>query len=276
MPFRKIAGACAALLYAKAFAGSIAATHRVRGTLIGYWTLVGWGVSPRSAPPHDNQSIWDSDQFVIAAAFVKALEEWLIRRAVQHQFWPASPLPHFPAKSDRRRSPMPWDKITGRPLKSSRRCTRPKRHYVARMNDDKVHGQGEGIKIRLLGRRSPSRNTPLLGCVGGCKRLSGDYIVRLLERTVAYLELRWAVGRSSSLRIPKSFRGQDRILEISRLGARRYVDAPGGLALYDREAFAKFGVELSLMVDGLDSQTHHASSAPNLLANTRGKQHNRG
>ena len=67
---------------------------------------------------------------------------------------------------------------------------------------------------------------------------------------MGYLGLRWSVVRSSSLNIPKSFRGQDRIIEITRrLGARRYLNSPGGRAMYDSEIFAKSGMELLFLAD---------------------------
>ena len=75
-----------------------------------------------------------------------------------------------------------------------------------------------------------------------------DYIVRLLECAVAWLGLPWNVIRSSSLDLPASLRGQDRILEIARrLGARRYVNPPGGRDLYDAAAFAGAGIELRFL-----------------------------
>jgi hypothetical protein len=75
-----------------------------------------------------------------------------------------------------------------------------------------------------------------------------DYISRLLERVVAYLGLRWSVIRSSALAIPESFRGQERILEITRrVGAHRYLNAPGGRGLYDPKVFADCGIELAFL-----------------------------
>jgi hypothetical protein len=75
-----------------------------------------------------------------------------------------------------------------------------------------------------------------------------DYIVDLLEQTCAYLGLRWNVIRSSSLEIPETLRGQDRIVEIaSRLGAGRYLNAPGGRELYAPAAFAERGIELAFL-----------------------------
>ena len=77
-----------------------------------------------------------------------------------------------------------------------------------------------------------------------------DYIERLLERIVTYLGLPWTTVRSSTLNVPTSFRGQDRILEIARrLGAGRYVNAPGGRELYQSGPFAEAGVELSFLPD---------------------------
>jgi hypothetical protein len=74
------------------------------------------------------------------------------------------------------------------------------------------------------------------------------YLELLLERIAKYLGLRWNVVRSSSLGIPQGLRGQDRILEIvRRVGARKYVNAPGGKELYSQEAFAQADVELSFL-----------------------------
>jgi hypothetical protein len=75
-----------------------------------------------------------------------------------------------------------------------------------------------------------------------------DYIERLLELTVAYCGVPWRTVRSSSLNVPAEFRGQDRIIEIARrVGARRYVNAPGGRDLYDPAAFAENGIELGFL-----------------------------
>jgi hypothetical protein len=83
-----------------------------------------------------------------------------------------------------------------------------------------------------------------------------DYIERLLNRTVAYLGLPWNTIRSASLDIPPSFRGQDRILEIARrLGARRYLNAPGGRRLYDAAAFGATGIELKFLDDNVGPTT---------------------
>jgi hypothetical protein len=74
------------------------------------------------------------------------------------------------------------------------------------------------------------------------------YLERLLERIVRYLGFSWTVLRSSTLEIPAALRGQDRILEIARrLGATRYLNSPGGAALYDAGAFAAAGIQLQFL-----------------------------
>jgi hypothetical protein len=75
-----------------------------------------------------------------------------------------------------------------------------------------------------------------------------DYIVRLLQTACATLDAPWNVVRSSSLDVPASFRGQDRILEICRrLDAENYINAPGGRELYDAQAFGEAGVRLQFL-----------------------------
>jgi hypothetical protein len=75
-----------------------------------------------------------------------------------------------------------------------------------------------------------------------------DYLIQTLERTAQALRLPWRVLRSSSLAIPPELHGQERILEIARrLGAKRYLNAPGGQALYDRKSFEASGIELRFL-----------------------------
>lgn len=89
---------------------------------------------------------------------------------------------------------------------------------------------------------------PLLDQVRAPAGRPVDYITGLMETACGLLELPWNVVRSSSLDIPADLRGQDRILEIARrLGATRYVNAPGGVDLYDAATFAKSGIELAFL-----------------------------
>jgi hypothetical protein len=108
----------------------------------------------------------------------------------------------------------------------------------------------------LLARRLQSFRLPaakegvqqIIETLGAPEGSPLDYIERLLHEVVRYLGLRWNVIRSSALNLSGALRGQDRVLEIIRmLGARRYVNAPGGRGLYDSAAFAKAGIELHFL-----------------------------
>lgn len=102
-------------------------------------------------------------------------------------------------------------------------------------------------RIPLLAR--PRQPEPEL--VASLVDLSGtpvDYLERLLRAIVTYLGLEWQTVRSSTLEVPESIRGQDRIIEIARrLGALRYVNAPGGRALYEPRRFEAAGIELQFL-----------------------------
>jgi hypothetical protein len=77
-----------------------------------------------------------------------------------------------------------------------------------------------------------------------------DHLEDGLNLTASLLGLRGTALRSSTLRIDRELRGQDRVLEIVRqLGGRRYVNAPGGRHLYDHSAFTRAGVALEFLPD---------------------------
>ncbi len=69
-----------------------------------------------------------------------------------------------------------------------------------------------------------------------------------LRRVCDYLGLapRWHV--SSSLNKDNSLRGQNKVLAIcEELGAKHYINVPGGKSLYDHAAFANHGMQLFLI-----------------------------
>ena len=100
----------------------------------------------------------------------------------------------------------------------------------------------------LSTQHGPQALRSMIDILLGPRERPVDYIARLLECAVAYLGLPWNVIRSSSLNLPGSLHGQARILEIvRRLGARRYVNPPGGRGLYDPAAFADVGIELRFL-----------------------------
>ena len=75
-----------------------------------------------------------------------------------------------------------------------------------------------------------------------------NHIVGLMELACAALGLPWSVTRSSEMDLPRDLKGQDRILAIAKAhGATHYVNAPGGRALYEPDAFAQAGIELGFL-----------------------------
>lgn len=75
-----------------------------------------------------------------------------------------------------------------------------------------------------------------------------DYLERNLLAVLHRLGIACPVVRSSTLDIDPALRGQQRILAIAgRLGAVRYLNAPGGRELYDAEAFARCGIRLEFL-----------------------------
>ncbi len=118
-----------------------------------------------------------------------------------------------------------------------------------RFPSDAAELLAERLRPFSLAARDPAA-AAILAALANLEGTPVDYIARLLELTVRYCGLRWNVVRSSTLNVPAEFRGQDRILEIARrVGARRYVNAPGGRDLYDAAAFAAAGIELRFLRD---------------------------
>jgi hypothetical protein len=75
-----------------------------------------------------------------------------------------------------------------------------------------------------------------------------DYIVRLLRWAAVRLDVPWTVLRSSTLDIDPAKRGEARILAIAeKQNATTYLNAPGGVELYDRDNFSDNGIELRFL-----------------------------
>jgi hypothetical protein len=86
-----------------------------------------------------------------------------------------------------------------------------------------------------------------------------DYLERLLHDVVSQLGLRWNVIRSSTLSVPDSLRGQNRIIEIARrVGATVYLNSPGGRHLYDAPVFEDAGIALRFL-------SHYPGSSASIL-----------
>lgn len=75
-----------------------------------------------------------------------------------------------------------------------------------------------------------------------------DYLCSLIAYINGVLGFSTPTIRSSSLRISPDLRGQDRVIAIAeRLKGTRYLNPPGGRALFDAETFASHGIELRFL-----------------------------
>lgn len=74
------------------------------------------------------------------------------------------------------------------------------------------------------------------------------YLMDVMDACCRELGVPLPVGCSSDLGLAASIKGQDRIIQICKIfSATRYLNAPGGVDLYDPEAFAREGIELSFL-----------------------------
>lgn len=77
------------------------------------------------------------------------------------------------------------------------------------------------------------------------------YTVKLLIRCARHLNVKVPkLMYASEIPLQRDLKGQDRILALcGELGATQYLNAPGGKALYQPEAFAAEGIELQFLSD---------------------------
>jgi hypothetical protein len=74
------------------------------------------------------------------------------------------------------------------------------------------------------------------------------FLTNGLQRVSEYLQLRPQWCLSSAIRGHGHLRGQERILAIcEQLGARSYINLPGGESLYDRDSFGRKDIKLSFV-----------------------------
>lgn len=75
-----------------------------------------------------------------------------------------------------------------------------------------------------------------------------DYLCDQIRDVTQTLGIERPMLRSSTLDIDPELRAQDRVLAIvTALGGTRYVNPSGGRELYDRESFARAGVDLQFL-----------------------------
>lgn len=91
-------------------------------------------------------------------------------------------------------------------------------------------------------------NNALLPFVRKLKTKPLEFITELLQETCRLLALPYEVQYSSSFHLPKTLKGQDRIIElVKNVGGREYVNLAGGRALYDAELFRNHNIKLHFL-----------------------------
>jgi hypothetical protein len=74
------------------------------------------------------------------------------------------------------------------------------------------------------------------------------YVAHSLHSVCSYLEIETNIIISSHIEKNNNFKGQDKIIEIcTNLNASRYVNAIGGVALYNKEAFSYHQIDLKFI-----------------------------
>jgi hypothetical protein len=75
-----------------------------------------------------------------------------------------------------------------------------------------------------------------------------DYLEAGLRLVIDLIQIDAAILRSSALKLDPSLRGQARVIAaMQAVGGTRYVNAPGGRALYDAATFRQAGIELAFL-----------------------------
>lgn len=75
-----------------------------------------------------------------------------------------------------------------------------------------------------------------------------DYVVHSIKLIMKYLSIETELVLSSNLNNDKSFKAQDKILDICKLiGAKEYHNLPGGRELYDKKAFEIEDIKLKFL-----------------------------
>ncbi len=75
-----------------------------------------------------------------------------------------------------------------------------------------------------------------------------EYIINTLRLSCKSLHIPFNIVRSSELKLPSDIKGQDRIIAIARhFKATQYINAPGGIDLYNKQSFDDHGIKLTFL-----------------------------
>jgi hypothetical protein len=123
--------------------------------------------------------------------------------------------------------------------------------------NQRSYAPGEGprstIRAQIANayRRAPHRASvmPLVETVMAFEdRNVAGFNTHLLRRLHERLELRCEIVVSSALEKEPGLAGQERVIDMCRrLGASRYINAIGGMELYDRDSFGRQGIDLKFV-----------------------------
>ena len=77
-----------------------------------------------------------------------------------------------------------------------------------------------------------------------------QYLIKNLQWLNELFKINKPIIESSSLKIPAELKSQDRIIEIAkRVGAKHYINAPGGQGIYNSKVFSDAGLTLNFLSD---------------------------
>jgi hypothetical protein len=120
------------------------------------------------------------------------------------------------------------------------------RELAADFNRDKLLNQFNGAYAR-----APyfAQTFPLLErIVRNEERNLFGFIHQSIVETCAYLGIGTKIWTSSEIDVDHALKAQDKVIALSRaLGASCYINAMGGIDLYDRDAFRAQGIELQFL-----------------------------
>lgn len=162
--------------------------------------------------------------------------------------------------------------LDGRPLRWTMPVAKKNSHDLINqcMMAELSDGRGRILRqIHNAYRRAPFFHEvmPLVtDVINQAERNVAKYIFNSLERLSEYLELSTKLIMSSAVKKDDFLKGQERVIAIcSTLGATEYINPPGGVALYDKEAFRKKGIELYFLQPGkIEYQQFGNAFVPNL------------
>lgn len=121
------------------------------------------------------------------------------------------------------------------------------------------------LRRRIEGayRAAPHRDETLAlvaRCLSHQDRSLFGFVRHAVVCVAEHLDIRTPLVMSSTLGVDRALRGQDRVLATCRaMGADTYVNPPGGVALYERAAFAAEGISLGFLQP---EPMHYAQGSP--------------